>query len=186
NELPLRLCAHPKSPHCERSGNYDRIDIEFLRYFLGDSEHHGAPSSALLTDPLVLHSAALAENGAWSGDSAHPAHPRRRGDRLIISLLQTLCGASLRRQVVSPYPHGPQELSVHEGRPAHATPPSDTKRHCPARIPGETAWQSGRARGVAVGKNSTIEWCDHTFNPWIGCQKVSEGCDLCYAERMNK
>jgi protein gp37 len=37
-----------------------------------------------------------------------------------------------------------------------------------------------------VGKNSTIEWCDHTFNPWIGCQKVSEGCDLCYAERMNK
>src|SRR5262249_28269568 len=27
--------------------------------------------------------------------------------------------------------------------------------------------------GLPVGKNSTIEWCDYTFNPWIGCQKVS-------------
>jgi len=27
-----------------------------------------------------------------------------------------------------------------------------------------------------------IEWTDSTFNPWIGCQKVSPGCDHCYAE----
>ena len=27
-----------------------------------------------------------------------------------------------------------------------------------------------------------IEWADHTFNPWIGCTKVSPGCDNCYAE----
>ncbi|WP_343734600.1 phage Gp37/Gp68 family protein [Acidovorax sp.] len=27
-----------------------------------------------------------------------------------------------------------------------------------------------------------IEWCDATFNPWIGCTKVSPGCDHCYAE----
>ena len=33
-------------------------------------------------------------------------------------------------------------------------------------------------------ENSKIEWCDHTFNPWIGCQKVSPGCDHCYAEAM--
>lgn len=32
---------------------------------------------------------------------------------------------------------------------------------------------------------SSIEWTDHTFNPWIGCQKVSPGCDHCYAETMN-
>ena len=32
-----------------------------------------------------------------------------------------------------------------------------------------------------MGENSKIEWCDHTFNPWIGCQKVSPGCDHCYA-----
>lgn len=33
-----------------------------------------------------------------------------------------------------------------------------------------------------MGKNSKIEWTDHTFNPWIGCTKVSPGCDNCYAE----
>lgn len=35
-----------------------------------------------------------------------------------------------------------------------------------------------------MGENSKIEWCSHTFNPWIGCQKVSPGCDNCYAEAM--
>jgi protein gp37 len=27
-----------------------------------------------------------------------------------------------------------------------------------------------------------IEWADYTFNPWIGCTKVSQGCTNCYAE----
>ena len=35
-----------------------------------------------------------------------------------------------------------------------------------------------------MGTNSKIEWTDHTFNPWVGCQKVSPGCDHCYAEAM--
>jgi protein gp37 len=35
-----------------------------------------------------------------------------------------------------------------------------------------------------MGENSAIAWCDHTFNPWIGCQKVSAGCDHCYAETL--
>ena len=35
-----------------------------------------------------------------------------------------------------------------------------------------------------MGEKSKIEWTDHTFNPWIGCQKVSPGCDHCYAEAM--
>lgn len=34
-----------------------------------------------------------------------------------------------------------------------------------------------------MAENSSIEWCDSTFNPWIGCTKVSPGCDHCYAER---
>ena len=34
-----------------------------------------------------------------------------------------------------------------------------------------------------MSANTSIEWCDHTFNPWIGCTKVSPGCDNCYAER---
>lgn len=32
-------------------------------------------------------------------------------------------------------------------------------------------------------KNSGISWTHHTFNPWIGCTKISDGCDHCYAER---
>lgn len=34
-------------------------------------------------------------------------------------------------------------------------------------------------------KNSKISWCDHTFNPWIGCTKVSPGCANCYAESLD-
>ena len=36
-----------------------------------------------------------------------------------------------------------------------------------------------------MSENSKIEWTDHTFNPWEGCQKVSPGCDHCYAEVRN-
>jgi protein gp37 len=27
-----------------------------------------------------------------------------------------------------------------------------------------------------------IEWCHHTWSPWMGCTKVSSACDHCYAE----
>lgn len=33
-------------------------------------------------------------------------------------------------------------------------------------------------------ENSKIEWTTHTFNPWIGCTKVSPGCQHCYAESL--
>lgn len=33
-------------------------------------------------------------------------------------------------------------------------------------------------------ENTKIEWADHTFNPWIGCTKVSDGCKHCYAEHL--
>ena len=33
-----------------------------------------------------------------------------------------------------------------------------------------------------MAENSGIEWTHHTFNPWIGCDHVSPGCDNCYAE----
>lgn len=33
-----------------------------------------------------------------------------------------------------------------------------------------------------MSDNTKIEWCDSTFNPWIGCTKVGPGCDHCYAE----
>ncbi|AOR77191.1 phage Gp37/Gp68 family protein [Novosphingobium resinovorum] len=35
-----------------------------------------------------------------------------------------------------------------------------------------------------MAADTKIEWCDHTFNPWIGCTKVSPGCDHCYAQTL--
>lgn len=32
-----------------------------------------------------------------------------------------------------------------------------------------------------MGEQTKIEWCDMTFNPWIGCTKLSPGCQNCYA-----
>lgn len=37
-----------------------------------------------------------------------------------------------------------------------------------------------------MGFNSSIEWTTHTFNPWWGCTKVSDGCKFCYAETLSK
>lgn len=37
-----------------------------------------------------------------------------------------------------------------------------------------------------MGENTAIEWADHTFNPWVGCTKISPGCDHCYAEGWAK
>ncbi|MEY8189639.1 DUF5131 family protein [Peribacillus simplex] len=34
--------------------------------------------------------------------------------------------------------------------------------------------------------NSSIEWTEATWNPVTGCNKVSQGCKNCYAERMAK
>lgn len=33
-----------------------------------------------------------------------------------------------------------------------------------------------------MGESTGISWTDHTFNPWWGCQRVSPGCEHCYAE----
>lgn len=33
-----------------------------------------------------------------------------------------------------------------------------------------------------MAASSTIEWCDSTFNPWIGCTAISPACEHCYAE----
>ncbi len=37
-----------------------------------------------------------------------------------------------------------------------------------------------------MSENTKIEWADHTFNPWVGCTKVSPACDHCYAEGWAK
>ena len=33
---------------------------------------------------------------------------------------------------------------------------------------------------------SKIEWTEQTWNPTVGCTKISAGCKHCYAETMAK
>lgn len=35
-----------------------------------------------------------------------------------------------------------------------------------------------------MAENSHISWTDHTFNPWIGCTRISPACDGCYAAAL--
>lgn len=35
-----------------------------------------------------------------------------------------------------------------------------------------------------MAKETEISWTDHTINPWIGCNRVSEECRNCYAATM--
>ncbi|AZO29297.1 DUF5131 family protein [Mesorhizobium sp. M1B.F.Ca.ET.045.04.1.1] len=35
-----------------------------------------------------------------------------------------------------------------------------------------------------MAENTAISWARHTFNPWMGCTKVSPACDGCYAEAL--
>lgn len=37
-----------------------------------------------------------------------------------------------------------------------------------------------------MAEHSAISWTDATFNPWIGCTRVSPACDNCYAARDNE
>lgn len=33
---------------------------------------------------------------------------------------------------------------------------------------------------------TSIEWCDYSFNPWWGCERISPACDHCYAATWAK
>ena len=35
-----------------------------------------------------------------------------------------------------------------------------------------------------MADKTKIEWCDASWNPVVGCSKISRACDNCYAERM--
>jgi protein gp37 len=37
-----------------------------------------------------------------------------------------------------------------------------------------------------MGETTGIAWTDSTFNPWVGCTKVSAACDHCYAETWSR
>lgn len=36
-----------------------------------------------------------------------------------------------------------------------------------------------------MGEKTAISWTHHTFNTWWGCQRVSPGCENCYAESLD-
>ncbi len=62
-----------------------------------------------------------------------------------------------------------------------ARPHGEKKTAFASRTDGQSASPAVGSQ-VQMGKSTSIEWTDHTFNPWWGCTKISPGCDHCYAE----
>jgi Protein of unknown function (DUF5131) len=59
-------------------------------------------------------------------------------------------------------------------------------RHAKAAAPpGLAVCDKWKARSLRTGQATGIEWRDHTYNPWMGCTKVSPACDHCYAEAQD-
>ena len=55
------------------------------------------------------------------------------------------------------------------------------RSQCDQKLSGNLIQQI-RKKAETMGEQTKIQWCDHTFNPWVGCTKVSPGCAHCYAE----
>ncbi|SDT82724.1 protein gp37 [Streptomyces sp. TLI_053] len=53
------------------------------------------------------------------------------------------------------------------------------------RLRGERC-RAQRRSGAAVGERSGIEWTEATWNPTTGCDRVSAGCNNCYALTLAK
>jgi protein gp37 len=47
-------------------------------------------------------------------------------------------------------------------------------------------WRRRVAGFSVMAEKTEIAWTDATFNPWVGCTKISPGCDFCYAEGWAK
>lgn len=48
----------------------------------------------------------------------------------------------------------------------------------------ERATANAKLRRLLEREGTGISWADLTFNPWIGCTRVSPACDNCYAETL--
>src|SRR5688500_12976602 len=68
---------------------------------------------------------------------------------------------------------------------------------CPRRVGRAVRRDQSRGRGAAAGvpartgeadvsDNSAIEWTDTTWSPVTGCDRISAGCDNCYALTLAK
>ncbi len=58
--------------------------------------------------------------------------------------------------------------------------PSSSRCHPPWVLSSELR-MSGPGKRTAVADRSSIEWTESTWNPTTGCDRVSAGCDNCYA-----
>ncbi len=61
----------------------------------------------------------------------------------------------------------------------HIVHGAETKRH-------ERVAQRFRGGVGEPRMSASLSWWDRTFNPWIGCTKVSDACLKCYAETENR
>ena len=43
-----------------------------------------------------------------------------------------------------------------------------------------------RSRGWIMSTGTSIEWTEATWNPTTGCDRISAGCDNCYALTLAK
>jgi protein gp37 len=66
--------------------------------------------------------------------------------------------------------------------------PVETLVHASRRVSATASDAPSDARGTlyAMAETTAIEWADATWNPWMGCTKVSAGCARCYMFREQR
>src|SRR5262249_6868883 len=92
--------------------------------------------------------------------------------------LQVLVERAGRRHAASigeKYVEDPSKQPPHQGGYQHITP-EEWAEYDRAMA----AWQRRRREGL-MAATTKISWADGTVNFWIGCTKVSDACEDCYA-----
>lgn len=64
--------------------------------------------------------------------------------------------------------------------------PTSSRISAPPCIDSALAYRSRLYRKVFMSAQSAIEWTETTWNPTTGCDRVSAGCDNCYALALAK
>lgn len=82
--------------------------------------------------------------------------------------------------VSEPSPPEPEDRAVGGG---NATPPPKHSTPYRPSEPTEPADPGDVRRANPEQRTTGIAWANHTWNPWIGCIKVSPGCKHCYMYR---
>ena len=86
------------------------------------------------------------------------------------SPLSPRCGAGT--------PFSPAVVSPHPGREHARIIGLDDNATCILTF-------HSNVRRFRMGAITRISWSDATFNPWVGCLRVSTACDRCYAAALS-